>query len=61
VRERERALLFRTLATLRTDILLFENVDQLRWNGPTPAFDSIAARLDTAVTEPRRPPARVRG
>jgi 5'-3' exonuclease len=60
-RERERAMLFRTLATLRTDIPLFEDVDQLRWNGPTPAFDSIAARLDTAVTEPRRPPARVRG
>ena len=35
VRQRERALLFRTLATLRTDISLFDNVDQLRWNGPT--------------------------
>jgi len=55
VRERERALLFRTLATLRTDIPLFQNVDQLRWSGPTPAFDSVAARLDSAVTEPRRP------
>jgi len=31
--ERERALLFRTLATLRTDIPLFEDVDQLRWSG----------------------------
>jgi len=31
--EREHALLFRTLATLRTDIPLFEDVDQLRWNG----------------------------
>ncbi|SPF47193.1 hypothetical protein SBA4_3670004 [Candidatus Sulfopaludibacter sp. SbA4] len=30
VRERERALLFRTLATLRTDIALFDDVDQLR-------------------------------
>ena len=29
-RERERALLFRTLATLRTDIALFDDVDQLR-------------------------------
>jgi 5'-3' exonuclease len=55
VRERERALLFRRLATLRTDIPLFKNVDQLRWTGPTPAFDSVAARLDSAVTEPRRP------
>lgn len=53
-RERERALLFRTLATLRTDIALFENVDQLRWNGPTPAFAALAARLDAAVTEQRR-------
>ena len=55
VRERERALLFRTLATLRTDIPLFQNVDQLRRSGPTPTFDSVAARLDSAVTEPRRP------
>ena len=50
-RERDRALLFRTLATLRTDIPLFDDVDQLRWNGPTPAFDALAARLDAAVTE----------
>jgi len=35
-RELDRALLFRTLATLRTDIPLFEDVDQLRWNGPHP-------------------------
>ena len=40
-RERERALLFRTLATLRTDIALFDDVDQLRWNGPTPAFAAL--------------------
>jgi 5'-3' exonuclease len=33
-RERDRALLFRTLATLRTDIALFTDVDELRWNGP---------------------------
>jgi 5'-3' exonuclease len=52
-REREHALLFRTLATLRTDIALFEDVDQLRWKGPTPAFPAIAARLDAARTEPR--------
>jgi 5'-3' exonuclease len=53
-RERDRALLFRTLATLRTDIALFDDVDQLHWNGPTAAFDTLAARLDAAVTEPRR-------
>src|SRR5450759_1433283 len=33
--ERDRALLFRTLATLRTGIALFDDVDHLRWNGPT--------------------------
>ncbi|MBZ5651806.1 MAG: flap endonuclease [Acidobacteriia bacterium] len=53
-RERERALLFRTLATLRTDIALFEDLDQLRWKGPTRSFDAIAARLDAARTETRR-------
>jgi 5'-3' exonuclease len=54
--EREQALLFRTLATLRTDIPLFEDVEELRWNGPTPAFAPIAARFDAAITEakPRR-------
>ena len=31
--ERDQALLFRTLATLRTDIPLFDDVDELRWNG----------------------------
>jgi len=51
VREREQALLFRTLATLRTDIPLFENVDELRWAGPTPEFDSVAANLDAARTQ----------
>ena len=53
-RERDRAVLFRTLATLRTDIPLFDDVDQLRWNGPTPAFAELAIRLDAAVTEKRR-------
>jgi 5'-3' exonuclease len=31
--QRDQALLFRTLATLRTDIPLFDDVEQLRWNG----------------------------
>src|SRR5271157_1309155 len=35
-RKRDRAILFRTLATLRTDIAVFDDVDQLRWHGPTP-------------------------
>jgi 5'-3' exonuclease len=54
VREREQALLFRTLATLRTDIPLLDDVDQLRWTGPTPEFAATAAGLDAAVTETRR-------
>lgn len=45
-RERDRAMLFRTLATLRTDIRLFNDVNELRWVGPTAAFDVLAARLD---------------
>jgi 5'-3' exonuclease len=55
VRERDRAVLFRTLATLRTDIALFDNVDELRWKGPTAAFSALGAKLDAAVTETRRP------
>jgi 5'-3' exonuclease len=45
-RERDRAFLFRDLATLRTDIPLFENVDELQWKGPTPAFTQLAERLE---------------
>jgi len=54
-RDRDRALLFRTLATLRTDIALFEDMEQLRWNGPTPDFPALSARLDGAVTQTGRP------
>lgn len=42
---RELALLFRTLATLRTDVPVFDAVDELRWRGPTPAFEAVARRL----------------
>ena len=42
------ALLFRDLATLRTDVPVFDDLDHLRWDGPTPAFASLAARLDAA-------------
>jgi 5'-3' exonuclease len=56
-REWDNALLFRKLATLRTDIALFGDVEQLRWNGPTAAFHAMKARLDPAVTT-RRPPVR---
>jgi len=52
--EQEQALLFRTLATLRTDLELFDDVDDLRWNGPLPAFDAFAARFDASITETKR-------
>jgi 5'-3' exonuclease len=57
VRERERALLFRTLATLRSDLPLFESVDRLLWKGPTAEFDAIGQLLDKAVTEKKPKPA----
>jgi hypothetical protein len=47
----ERALLFRTLATLRTDIALFTDVDELEWRGPRADFNEWGARLDAAVTQ----------
>ncbi len=39
------ALLFKDLATLRTDAHLFDDVDELSWRGPTSAFDACAERL----------------
>ena len=42
----ELALLFKTLATLRTDIPLFKRVDELRWKGPTESFASMAEKID---------------
>jgi 5'-3' exonuclease len=45
VRERDRVMLFRRLTTLRTDIELFQSIDELRWTGPTPTFAPLAARL----------------
>jgi 5'-3' exonuclease len=54
-RQHDQALLFRTLATLRTDIELLNNVDELRWNGPTPAFVALGAQLDAAVTKTGQP------
>ncbi|MGE0042836.1 MAG: 5'-3' exonuclease H3TH domain-containing protein [Vicinamibacterales bacterium] len=39
------ALLFRELATLRTDAPAFASVDELEWSGPRPEFEAVAARL----------------
>lgn len=43
------ALLFKELATLRTDAKLFDGVDELQWHGPTADFESLCARL--GITE----------
>ncbi len=53
--QRDQAMLFRTLATLRTDLALFEDAEQLRWNGPTLGFTALASRFDAAQTETKRP------
>jgi len=45
---RDLALLFKDLATLRTDAPLFRDVDELRWRGPTKAFAAFAERLGDA-------------
>jgi 5'-3' exonuclease len=45
---RERALLFKRLATLRIDAALFDDVDALRWPGPTPGFAVLAERMGSA-------------
>ncbi|MFZ2491454.1 MAG: 5'-3' exonuclease H3TH domain-containing protein [Thermoanaerobaculia bacterium] len=42
---REHALLFKTLATLRTDAPLFSDVDELRWRGPAKRFETVAERI----------------
>jgi 5'-3' exonuclease len=41
----EDALLFRTLATLRRDVAVFDNVEELRWEGPQPRFEEFARRM----------------
>ena len=43
--QRERALLFRELATLRADAPIAADVDTLRWTGPRPEFAAWSERL----------------
>ena len=50
--ERERAFLVRDLATLRTRLPLFEDVESLRWQGPTTAFAEFAKRMDSSAAVP---------
>ncbi|MGH7384330.1 MAG: 5'-3' exonuclease, partial [Candidatus Rokuibacteriota bacterium] len=45
--QRERALLFRELATLRADAPIVADVDELRWTGPRPDFAAWSRRLGT--------------
>jgi 5'-3' exonuclease len=44
--QRDLALLFKKLATLRTDAPLFKKVETLRWRGLTPAFAAWAEKLE---------------
>ena len=44
-RDRDLARLFRRLATLRTDVPVFESVDELEWKGPTPSLPALRRRL----------------
>ena len=39
------ALLFKKLATLRTDAILFKDVEELRWRGPTQKFQKMTEKL----------------
>jgi 5'-3' exonuclease len=43
--KREQALLFKRLATLRTDALLFKDVAELEWHGPTPSFEKHTLKM----------------
>jgi len=45
---RDQALLFKRLATLRTDAPLFADVEELRWRGPTDGFAAWAERIGEA-------------
>lgn len=44
----QRALLFKTLATLRADAPLFADVDELLWTGPTASFESLTEKIGDA-------------
>jgi 5'-3' exonuclease len=44
---RDQAMLFRQLATLRTDAPVFDSVDELQWTGPRPAFAETCRLLDS--------------
>ncbi len=43
--QRELALLFKDLATLRTDLPLFKGIDEIRWRGPASSFAAVAEKI----------------
>ena len=49
--DRELALLFKKLATLRRDALLFQDVEELRWRGATPSFPAVAQKVDRRLEQ----------
>jgi 5'-3' exonuclease len=51
--QREHALLFRELATLRADAPIGADVDKLRWTGPRPDFAAWSERLGTPALQER--------
>jgi 5'-3' exonuclease len=51
--ERDTAMLFRDLATLRVDRSLLARVDDLEWRGPTPAFAEVCRNLRDPVLADR--------
>ncbi len=55
VEQRGDALLYRRLATLRTDVPLAETVDELRWRGPTADFDALVVELGVERARDRLP------
>ncbi len=44
-RQLEQALLFKRLATLRSDEPLFRDVNELQWRGPAPAFADFCTKI----------------
>lgn len=51
---RDSALLFKKLATLKTDVPVFAKVDELKWSGPTPEFSAWSERLGEKLIERAR-------
>jgi 5'-3' exonuclease len=43
--QREHAMLFKRLATLRTDAPVFNKVEDLKWHGPTDAFADLCSKI----------------